>query len=89
MDTQGKIMPGRQAKQWRRDRIKTLISDVKGSRGWRPAFIQDNPGFDSAEGVNLISMGVLGRTDNPDLLAALEVWIPKILEEKPDWLKKS
>lgn len=74
-------------RKWRRGRIKSLLEAVKGCRGWRPAFIEEHESFDSAEGANLLSMGVLGRTDDPDLLAALEVWIPKILEEKPEWLK--
>lgn len=89
MDTQGKIRPGRQARVYRKDRIKSLLEVVKGCRGWRVAFIEDYEDFDSAEGANLLSMGVLGRTDDPDLLAALEVWIPKIQKEQPDWFTKS
>lgn len=89
MDTQEIIRPGRQARLWRKDRIKTLLKTVKGCRGWRPAFIEEHPAFDSAEGASLLHQGVLGKTDDPDLLAALEIWIPKILESKPDWLQKT
>ncbi|NBB18811.1 hypothetical protein GVN20_05530 [Runella sp. CRIBMP] len=89
MDTQGKIRPGRQARIFRKERIKELLSVVKGLWGWRSAFLVAYPEFDSAEGGSLLTMGVLGRTDDPDLLAALEIWIPKIQKEQPDWFTKS
>ncbi len=88
MYTEQKIKPGREARQWRKDRIKTLLAVVKGVRGWRTAFLEMYPEFNTAEGTSLLSTGLSGRTDDPDLLAALEEWIPQVEQSQPDWFQK-
>lgn len=69
--------------------VSRLPETVKSCRGWRLAFIEEHPAFDSVEGSLLLHQGVSGKTDDPDLLAALEIWITKIQETKPDWLQKT
>ena len=86
MDAQEDFVPGRQGILLRKARIKDLLQNVKGSRKWTRAFIEEFPAFDTKEGGGLLLSGMQGRTDDPALLAALEIWIPKILEEQPDWL---
>lgn len=89
MDAQVKISPGRQAREFRKARIKYLLGIVKGKKGWKDAFFLGYPEFDTAKGNGIINNGFVGKTNDPDLLAALEVWIPKIQLEKPDWFTKS
>ncbi|WP_028665912.1 hypothetical protein [Runella zeae] len=79
---------GREARTYRRQRIHSLIRTVVGNTGWRKAFLQAYPDFDTAQGAYLLSRATNGSTDDPDLLAALEEWIPRIQDEKPEWFVK-
>lgn len=80
--------PGREARAFRKARIHTLIRVLVGNKGWRKAFLTEYPIFDNSEGAYLLMRATSGATDDPDLLKALEEWVPKILEKKPDWFVK-
>lgn len=88
MDTQEEIGLGRQAREFRKARITCLLSVVKGFKGWREAFWEVYPAFNTPVGNNLINNGMAGKTSNPDLLAALEEWIPQVEQSQPDWFQK-
>lgn len=79
---------GRQARTYRRNRIHELIRIVVGNNGWRKAFLTEFPHFDNSEGVYLLGRATNGQTDDHVLLQALEVWIPQIQKEQPDWFVK-
>ena len=88
MYAEKKLKPGREAKEYRKARIMELIGKVKGNRGWRSAFVEAYPEFDTVEGARLMTTGLDGRTADPDLLAALEEWIPQVEQSQPDWFQK-
>ncbi|TDB67089.1 hypothetical protein [Arundinibacter roseus] len=78
-------MEGRRA---RRTRIGELIRVVTGNRGWRRPFLDAYPEFDSYQGTAELNRGQAGRSDDPALLRALEEWIPKVIENLPEWYQK-
>lgn len=82
------VLIGLEARQANKARIKELASIVKGNRGWRKAFAKAYPLFDSTEGVNQMIAAQQGRAHDPLLLKYLEEWIPRVIEEQPDWYVK-
>lgn len=80
--------PGREARAFRKARIHTLIRVLVGNKGWRKAFLTEYPIFDNSEGAYLLMRATAGATDDPDLLKALEEFVPKVIIEKPDWFVK-
>ncbi|TDB64376.1 hypothetical protein [Arundinibacter roseus] len=82
------MLIGIEGKRARRQRIKELISTVKGNRGWRKGFTDRYPAFDSLSGSSLLTLAQQGRTDDPELLKAIEEWIPFVIETQPDWFIK-
>ena len=89
MDTHGEIMPGRQAREFRKARIQTLLEMFRHKKGWREAFFTKYPQFNNTQGVSMINSGFGARTSNYELWAALEAWVVIVLDEKPDWFTKS
>lgn len=79
---------GPEGRQARREQIQGLMEVVKGNRGWRKAFAQAYPVFNSLAGTNLLNLGQQGRSDDPTLLAALEEWIPEVIATQPEWYQK-
>jgi hypothetical protein len=80
--------PGRASKEVRRARMFALIKVVMGNRNWRNEFYLAYPKFDNKDGINLINYATRGKSSDPDLLAALEEWIPRIQAEQPEWFVK-
>lgn len=79
---------GKEAKEDRRRQIHKLILIVHGNRHWRDEFCKAYPEFDNKDGINLLNYATRGRADAPELLAALQAWIPKIQAEQPEWFVK-
>jgi hypothetical protein len=82
------IRPGRTAKIERRKEIHSYANIMRGNRRWRDEFCKDNPAFDNADGLRLLYAASRGRADDPSLLEALRVWVPKIQAEQPEWFVK-
>ena len=79
---------GVEGRRIRRKRIKELINVVTGNRPWRKNFLEAYPAFDCYEGFSVLNQGQQGRSDDPVLLESLEEWIPRVIEEQPDWYQK-
>lgn len=83
-----KVLIGKDAVEYRKNRIKDLFSVIKGNRGWRGSFINKYDHFDTLKGGEIINSGMAGRCDDPILLKALEEFVPWVQETQPEWYKK-
>lgn len=79
---------GAKARNERKKRILELVTVVKGNRGWRDAFLVDFPHFQSKEGTRIMNLSTSGNTDDVELLRCLEIFVPKVLKEQPEWFVK-
>ncbi len=83
-----KVLIGAKARTERKQKILELVTVVKGNRGWRDAFLGEFPHFQSKDGVRLMNLSTNGKTDDVELLRCLEIFVPKVLKEQPDWFVK-
>lgn len=80
--------PGQQARKERRDRIHLLTSVIVGNYGWRKAFAERYPQFDTPEGAYALNRATSGRTDDQMVLNAFEDFIPYVVSTQPEWWVK-
>lgn len=83
-----KIPIGREAIKLRRQRIAELNLVVKGNRGWKEAFVEMFPQFDTIEGGKLLTSSTRGNCEDTELLRCYEIFIPWVQENQPEWFVK-
>lgn len=76
---------GKQGREYRRNKIKELLAEIRITKKWKSEFISRYPVFDSAEGSSILSMGALGRSDEHHLLECAEDFVKWVKETKPEW----
>jgi len=82
------ILIGKTAAKERKKKISELLDVVMGNRGWRIAFVEKYPHFDTAEGERVLVNATRGTVDDPELLKCLEEFVPWVIENQPEWYKK-
>ena len=83
-----KILIGKEAIDKRKQRIAELVNVVKGNRGWREAFFDKFPEYNSVEGVRILDRCTRGSCDEVHIVTCLEEFIPWVEETKPEWFVK-
>lgn len=76
---------GKQGRDFRKKKIKALLDEVRVSRKWKTAFISRYPVFDSIEGHSILSMGSIGKSDEPHLLICAQDFVNWVKETQPEW----
>lgn len=83
-----KILIGSKARIDRKKRILELVTVVRGNRGWRDAFLQEFQHFQNKDGLRIMNLSTKGNTDDVEFLRCMELFIPKVQKEQPEWFVK-